>query len=585
MKMAFPLKFLVVPALICLALIWKFRWNDAPHKTPYNIVDGDGAGFYAWLPAIFIYGDVSFEYLEREENAEIKSYVNERFLLEHKGKTVLKTPSGVAIMQSPFFLSTLALRKITGKNSTGYEGSFQKAISVGAFFYLFAGLIFYIEILRRIIKTKYALALSVLALLFGTNLLFYGLFHPTMTHIYSFFLIGAFSFCAVRWKETSQNKFLYFIALLLGLIYLVRPVNLLIPLILPFILGGWKEVFTLLKTIFKKPIASLIIILLFGLVISVQFILNYVQCGDFFVWSYKGEGFRFNDPHISDVLFSYNHGLFVYTPLALVSLIALFTEFKKNSIQKIHWLLFFALVIFVMSSWWNWYYGSSFGMRPMVDYYLLWFLPLPFLLEGNILKKTISSVLILLCIGLNLVQTYQFNHNIIYPEDMDAEKYNFVFLKTSKEYENVLGGGNEPSAIALENRPFSSHSIDSQTITDLDQNSEFACTFHIPYQEKMSLPFHLTIDLERLELDSLAGTKAVIVVAVSNSSGVNYRYNSFKINDHPYSINGQWKKFDYSLRMAALRSKTDEVAIYIYNPDKLRMKIKQFDVKFFGERK
>ncbi len=583
MKLAFPLKFLILPALICLALIWKFRWNDEPYKTSKNIIDGDGAGFYAWLPAIFIYGDVSFAYLQKEENAEIRAFVNERFLLDHEGRKVLKTPSGVAIMQSPFFLSTLALRKVMGKNSSGYEGSFQKAISLGAFFYLFAGLIFYIEILRRIIKTKYALALSVLALLFGTNLLFYGLFHPAMTHVYSFFLIGAFSFCAMRWKETAQNKFLYCIAIILGLIYLVRPVNLLIPLILPFILGGWKEVLIMLQTIFKKPFAILIVILLFSAVISIQFILNYAQCGDFFVWSYKGEGFRFNDPHILDVLFSFNHGLFVYTPLALISLIALLSEFRKNRLQKIHWLLFFGVTIYIMSSWWNWYYGSSFSMRPMVDYYALWFLPLPLLLEGNKWKKFVSSVLILLCIGLNLIQTYQYNHWIIYPEDMDREKYNFVFLKTNKEFENVLGGGNEQPTFELENSPFHSNSINSETITELGPDNEFACTYRIPYQEEMGLPFHLAIDLERLELDSLAGTKSVIVVAVSDSSDTNYRYNTLKINNHPYSLSGEWRKFSYSLRMPALRSKTDEVAVYIYNPNKLRMKIRQFDLKLFSQ--
>jgi hypothetical protein len=82
-----------------------------------------------------------------------------------------------------------------------------------------------------------------------------------------------------------------------------------------------------------------------------------------FVFSYTGEPFFFLKPALWSSLFSDRHGLFNWHPLLLLGAIGwIIGSFRKFSFPKA-WIISFALVVYINSTWWCWWFGSSFGNR------------------------------------------------------------------------------------------------------------------------------------------------------------------------------------------------------------------------------
>ena len=131
-----------------------------------------------------------------------------------------------------------------------------------------------------------------------------------------------------------------------------------------------------------------------------------LQSGAFLIWSYSGEGFDFSKPEFFNVLFSYKKGLFIYTPLVALSCIYLL--FGNLNFKIKSWLLlFFVINTYVISSWWCWWYGGSYGMRPWMD-----FLPIIILILAFYLNKVRKIYLyIFLCIG-STIYSYQYYTNL-----------------------------------------------------------------------------------------------------------------------------------------------------------------------------
>ncbi|MCI5054600.1 MAG: hypothetical protein MRY83_00760, partial [Flavobacteriales bacterium] len=88
------------------------------------------------------------------------------------------------------------------------------------------------------------------------------------------------------------------------------------------------------------------------------------------------------------------------------------------------------IFLYITSSWHQWYYGGSFGLRPFIDIYAIMFLPIAFWLrekKGNIRKISLGFMLcsLVLC----QIQTYQYRYHIIHWSEMNFETYKQVFLK------------------------------------------------------------------------------------------------------------------------------------------------------------
>ncbi|MCF8388070.1 MAG: hypothetical protein K9G58_11790 [Bacteroidales bacterium] len=418
--------------IICLTgivLVWvssNYKWGD---ERWYGILKSDGPGYYAYLPAAVIYQDLNFGFIDslRKEKPGLHAFEYE-FRRSHNGQNVNKYYAGTAVLQLPFYMAGHLLSIILDRPPNGYSAFYLIFVHMATLFYALLGLLF----IRAFLKTwaiKHGLiAFVLIAIVFGTNLFHYIVSEPAMSHVYSFVAISAFVFFMRRYFMVYKIKYLFLSSALLGIIALIRPVNLLILFSIPFLSGGIGPLMKGFDLLVKKPALILGNLVVFLAIISIQMFIYKIQCGDFLVYTYKGEGFQFFDPDMINILFSYRKGLFIYTPLLFFSLAGFVRIFKESKFQFFTLIGFLLFTVYVLSSWEQWYYGGSFSGRVFIEYYVFFALLLALLLRS--LKSWIkNAVILLICLLILLcqIQTYQYRTAQIHWSEMTKEKYWEVF--------------------------------------------------------------------------------------------------------------------------------------------------------------
>lgn len=417
-----------IPIIIgfCLLAVLNQKWSKNQWK--YTIIS-DGKGYYAYLPAVFIYGDLNLSFHDSIEKKYYDDHTKYEYRVPIHGVIINKYFAGVSVMQMPFFLIAHGITKISGGESDGYSMWYPRMMNIGALFWLAAGLIF----LRRFLKLhKFKdelIAFTLFAFVFGTNLFYYTITEPMMSHLYSFALVSMFLYFGKQWVDKKEVRYANICALLLGMIILVRPVNALIGFWLIFEADGIGNLLRLKTEYLKSGYRALIGILLLILPVFIQLLIWKLQTGHWYVNSYLDEGFHFTEPHMINFLFSYKKGLFVYLPLTLLSLFGLIF-FYKNDIKRFATAFVFLFsVIYILSSWWMWYYGGSFGTRVIIEYLPVFALLYVTLINNSGKLKPYLIGLTVLLILFCQFQTYQYRYELIHWSDMTAERYWSVFGK------------------------------------------------------------------------------------------------------------------------------------------------------------
>ena len=419
---------LVITTLVSSNLNWgKDHWK--------GIIEADAKGYYAYLPAVFIYKDLNFgffEHIEKEKYYAENLYYDYRYVSE--GDTINKYYCGTALAELPFFLIAHFLSYLTNAETDGYSKLYPILINIAALFYLLIGLLFLNAALKTYNLSARSRALTLFAAVFGTNLFYYTIGEPGLSHIFSFAFTSMFFFYARQYFSSYEKKHILRLAVILGIIILIRPINGMVIFILPFAAGSYetlKEGFR--KLLFGKPYL-LYSFICFLAIISIQLIIYKISTGSFFVYSYGQEGFNFLSPHLFDILFSYKKGLFLYTPLLLLSFTGGYFLWKNSHYSFFTWFGFFLVITYFLSSWWMWYYGGSFSSRVYVEY-IPFFMVLLGISIDNIKPKPYTylyiftiSLLIMVC----QIQTYQYRYYEIHWSEMTKEKYWSVFMRIDK---------------------------------------------------------------------------------------------------------------------------------------------------------
>lgn len=412
---------------LCFKQLKQHNWN--------RCISSDGKGYYAYLPALFIYNDLQFKFVDDYENKYYHPENKVNFTIDYNHKKVNKYWLGTALLMSPFFTVAHVVATLFHLPNDGYSFIYQAMIAVAASIYLLLGLFFIRKILLLYSFKEIEIFLSLFAIVFATNLFYYTVAEPSMSHVYSFFAVSAFVYFIKKYFQTYIVKYLNYAIVGLALIILIRPSNGLVIFALPF-LAGDKD--NLVKSFQSMRISKLIPALgLALLLVLLQLSYYKISTGNYFVYSYGNENFNFLHPHFIDFLFSYRRGMFLYAPLLLFSLLGFFPLFKHSRYEAIALFLFLFLMTFILSSWWMWYYGGGFGMRPVIDFYVFFALMLALLIKYSFeIKwlKTISAILVVICVSITQIQTYQ-KVNFILPWDgINKEIYWEVFLKTNPAY-------------------------------------------------------------------------------------------------------------------------------------------------------
>jgi hypothetical protein len=218
--------------------------------------------------------------------------------------------------------------------------------------------------------------------------------------------------------------------LLAGLIVLIRPVNILVGLF-PALIG-----ITSVKQLGERITGNWKMILLAAgaafVVLIPQMIYWKAQSGQFMFNSYMDQGkFYFFQPQLVNGLLSFRKGWLIYTPVMIFGLAGFIWLRKRLPELYLPALVFVVLNIYVVYSWWCWWYGGCYGSRPMIDMYGIMALPLAVFIEKiwtskNWLKIPVALVLVAL-LWLNQFQTSQYRTSLLHWDSMTKEAYFGIF--------------------------------------------------------------------------------------------------------------------------------------------------------------
>lgn len=397
-----------------------------------GVIHWDVISYYSYLPATFIYGDVTLGFLDDKDfNNDSKFWPVQ---LEN-GNRLIQTSMGLSILYSPFFFMAHVLSGILDYPQDGFNSTYQLFLVLSSLFWVMMGLL----TLRRILLkffTPLSTAITLLLVALGTNLFFYTVHEGPMSHGYNFAFITFFLWLVIRWYEEPTYRRSILLGLVYGMIVLIRPTNILAGILL----AGWG--IANLDDLKKRPLFLLKqyrhILLMMGMFLLPwipQMAYWKVVSGSFIFNSYStmGSSFYFDSPHIFDVLFSFRKGWYLYTPVMLVATAGLFFLRSKCRGATFSISIYLVVQIYILASWWSWWNGGSFGLRSFVDLYGVLALPLAAIVETALERKRIvawlSGAFLFLLLYMNQFQTWQYHKGYLHHSGMTREAYQLNFLR------------------------------------------------------------------------------------------------------------------------------------------------------------
>lgn len=402
-----------------------------------NLLFWDCANYYLFLPATFVYNDLADLkfYPKTVEKYYINNGANDYGLFpQPNGHTVNKYAVGTSVFILPFFLLAHGYCLITDSYpADGYSTPYLVMVIFAILTWVMAGL----YVLRKFLVKYFsetATLLTLLLILFATNLYFYTVFNIGMSHPFSFALFCFLLYATDNLYATGKTRYLLWIAAILGVAVITRPTNViaaLVPLLWPY--AQAKGLPQRATFFIRKKWGLVASVVLFVSILMLQ--LTYWKCtaGKWVHFSYEEEHFEFLKPHIIDGLFSYRKGWFLYTPIAFIATLGLVPLLKRYRQLGILIITFLIINIYIVFSWYAWAYGGSFGARSMIDCLPLMAIPLACLIEwifsrGKALRITAITIFVF-CITLNTFQSFQLMNNLTMWDETNKAFYWRTFGK------------------------------------------------------------------------------------------------------------------------------------------------------------
>ncbi len=420
--------FICITAILVIVL--EFILMNSPLRPWARVIYSDGHGYYAYLPAVFIYNDIFMNFTR--DPIPWCDFTSISFNILPNGQLFDKYPIGIALMQMPFFLITHIFTSITKiASADGYSMPYQISAGFCAFVYWTIGS----KCLYDIIKEKFTKNIALITIIiftFATNLFIYLSAFSTISHIYCFSLSAIIIYLILNEKkwENHEKLYSYLIGLLAGLLFLTKAINILILLIYIFYTVVDKQTFIeRMKTIFRFDRLKFNIL---GIIIPVSLQLAYMYkiSGQLFINTYYNESFFWASPKVWEVLFGPTKGIFFYAPVLIIAFIG-FIWFR-NHFKEIFYssVVFFVVELYIIMCWWTgWFQGDSFGSRMLIDFYPILMLTfacaLFYIIQKPVLKK-ITYGFIIFCLIFCTFETYLYITKSL-PEECGLSSYKELF--------------------------------------------------------------------------------------------------------------------------------------------------------------
>lgn len=411
----------------------EFGWTNKDRFEKFS-VKADCSGYYAYLPEVFYYQN-DYRFLKEKIQPRYPKEGFDYFTIpDGKGGFTNKCYAGPAVVLSPFFACAHMHASSIGEQTDGYSWPYHFWLSIGCIVVALFGFIGLRKLLKRLGLSETTTLFTVFSLALATNLKYYSTIEMPMAHVFSFTMNTWALYFSLKWLQTKTFKSLILTSVFLGLCFIIRPTNLLICLLIPFMVS-WKEFVSVLIGNFKNK-RIVLVFFVFLSVISIQFLNIYEQTGKFGYNIYEGESFKYlSSPYIYELLFGFNRGLFIYCWIFALAAFGLVFLFFKNRRLFYGVALTFSVTLYLMASWWSWWYGGAFGMRALVDYFPIYFLPAAYLFEAsNKWLKMVYIAFLVISINVYAIMEYQYKNNILTYELYSDEHFKRSFLHIEKRY-------------------------------------------------------------------------------------------------------------------------------------------------------
>jgi hypothetical protein len=365
-----------------------------------NVIISDARYYYVYLPSLVVDGDLDFsnqirDHWETEWNPALLLDRTERGLVRNQ------YPVGLALTLLPTFLAAHAATKALAFGGgaplapDGYSLLYQLA-AVATVMALGLASMAMIDslVVRRFHVNPRAAAAAIVAYWIGTPFAYYFFREPLMVHVASAFWVtsvlwvGLAMTDGVRWWQPLA------LVLAISMAVVCRPSNVFIAPFLVYVAVELRRRRLLAVVIRFLPLATL------GLApVLLQLLAWRLLSGHWVNYGYR-VSFHWGEPMLLQTLFSPRHGLFVWSPLLVLSAGgAAWETFRRGGIRDALWLsllLSGAILWYLNSAWEIWWFGDAFGARAFLELSFLFILGLALCFDrvrtsGSILRRVVTG--------------------------------------------------------------------------------------------------------------------------------------------------------------------------------------------------
>lgn len=351
--------------LICLFVL------SLPAVTP-RIYSSDEIQYFAYLRSLWFDHDLSFEneYQYFYDRAIAKSDGFHETFLEMRtdtGRRLNFGTIGCAILWSPFYAAGDVVARVAGAPVDGFSKPYVAAVAYGSAVYGFLALVLALLSARRLGLNGFAAAL---AIWLGTPLLFHMYLAPAFSHACSAFGVALFTYVWLRVRDDWSTRGLIALGAAGALMAMVREQDAFFAAgpALDYAwgrmseVGGWRLGVGGWKGLLAAAGA-------FAVVFAPQAATYLILNGHLGPHASVSRKMHWTAPHALQVLFSPEHGFFVWTPLALIAIAGLMwmaahaSPFRRVGVCL---LVMVALQIYVGGSVESWTVAGAFGQRRFI---------------------------------------------------------------------------------------------------------------------------------------------------------------------------------------------------------------------------
>ncbi|HTI36697.1 MAG TPA: hypothetical protein VL484_03985 [Vicinamibacterales bacterium] len=351
----FKLKSRVV--LICAFVL------SLPAITP-RLYSSDEVQYFSYLRSLWFDHDLSFdnEYRHFYESGVARSDGFRETFLERTtdtGRRINFGTIGCAILWSPFYAVGDAVAHLTGAPADGYSRPYVAAVAYGSAFYGFVAVLLGIACAQRL---GFPGTIAGLLVWLGTPLLFYMYVAPPFSHACSAFAVALFVTVWLRVRERWTPGGVVALGVSAALMAMVREQD-------AFFVAGPAVDFLIALAGGPARLPAAAAGVLGGLAAYSPQLMAYVRLnGHVGPHASVEHKMSWSAPHALQVLFSTEHGYFLWTPIAILAIAGLVAMASQPDKRRIAgcMLLMVAVQVYIGGSVESWTVAGGFGQRRFV---------------------------------------------------------------------------------------------------------------------------------------------------------------------------------------------------------------------------